>query len=90
MRAIVDLPDEQVAKLKSSCARLGISRAEAVRRAIDLFVVSEHNSQIAPSITKAFGLFAKRSGSTNKTNPNIKAKSKDGVQYQRALRADWD
>ena len=29
MRAIIDLPEEQAAKLQLSCVRLGISRAEA-------------------------------------------------------------
>ena len=91
MRAIIDLPEEQAAKLKTSCARLGISRAEAVRRAIDLFVVTEQNAQVAPTIAKAFGLFAKRNNSAGKVNStvNSKVQSKDGVQYQRALRSDW-
>lgn len=34
MRAIVDLPDEQVQGLAELCQREGLSRAEAVRRAI--------------------------------------------------------
>ena len=34
MRAIVDLPDEQVEGLAELCQREGLSRAEAVRRAI--------------------------------------------------------
>lgn len=34
MRAIVDLPDEQVRDLAELCRREGLSRAEAVRRAI--------------------------------------------------------
>ncbi len=34
MRTIVDLPDEQVDALKDLCKTQGISRAEAVRRAL--------------------------------------------------------
>ena len=34
MRAIVDLPDDQVQGLAELCRREGLSRAEAVRRAI--------------------------------------------------------
>lgn len=34
MRTIVDLPDEQVSALAEVCRIQGISRAEAVRRAI--------------------------------------------------------
>lgn len=35
MRTIVDLTEEQVAALARLCAEQGISRAEAVRRAVD-------------------------------------------------------
>jgi len=35
MRTIVDLPDEQLDALAALCAREKISRAEAVRRAVD-------------------------------------------------------
>lgn len=34
MRAIVDLPDDQIQRLAALCRREGISRAEAVRRAV--------------------------------------------------------
>ena len=34
MRTIVDLPPEQIAALSDLCGSLGISRAEAVRRAL--------------------------------------------------------
>ena len=38
VRTIVDLPKEQIRKLALFCRREKISRAEAVRRAIDLFL----------------------------------------------------
>jgi Ribbon-helix-helix protein, copG family len=38
VRTIVDLPEEQIRKLILICRREGISRAEAVRRAVDRFL----------------------------------------------------
>jgi len=38
MRTIVDLPEEQMRKLALFCRREKISRAEAVRRAVDRFL----------------------------------------------------
>ena len=37
MRTIIELPDEQVRALADYCARERISRAEAVRRAVEVF-----------------------------------------------------
>lgn len=38
MRTIVDLPDEQLGALARLCGELKISRAEAVRRAVDQMI----------------------------------------------------
>ena len=38
MRTIVDLPDEQLGALARLCAEQKISRAEAVRRAVDQLI----------------------------------------------------
>jgi len=38
MRTIVDLPQEQIRRLTLFCRREKISRAEAVRRAVDRFL----------------------------------------------------
>jgi ribbon-helix-helix CopG family protein len=38
MRTIVDLPQEQIRKLALFCRREKISRAEAVRRAVDRYL----------------------------------------------------
>ena len=43
MRTIVDIPPAQIQQLEELCHREGISRAEAVRRAISLFV-EEHGT----------------------------------------------
>lgn len=37
MKALLEIEDEQVNLLKELCARDGISRAEAIRRAIDFY-----------------------------------------------------
>ncbi len=44
MRTIVDLPDEQVAALTELCRAQGISRAEAMRRALAEMLAGERTS----------------------------------------------
>ena len=79
MRAIIDLPEQQLSQLQALCIRQGISRAEAVRRAISLYDEQAAPESREQGLSKAFGLWRKRE------------KSKfEGVAYQRALRADWD
>lgn len=51
MRTIVDLTDEQVKSLAALCAAKGISRAEAVRRAVARLLAEEQR----PDRAKAFG-----------------------------------
>ena len=52
MRTIVELPDAQLEALKSFCDREGISRAEAVRRAVAVLLDRDHWQQLG-----AFGLW---------------------------------
>ncbi len=42
MRTIVDLPDLQLAALEKLCKQKKISRAEAVRRAVDSMLADQH------------------------------------------------
>ena len=56
MRTIVDLPDEQLAALAEVCEREGISRAEAVRRAVAQFT----RTAIPVRAAAAFGLWKRR------------------------------
>lgn len=51
MRTIVDLTDDQVRSLAALCAAQGISRAEAVRRAVTRLLAEEQR----PGRAKAFG-----------------------------------
>jgi metal-responsive CopG/Arc/MetJ family transcriptional regulator len=59
MRTIVDLPDHQVAALAELCEREHISRAEAVRRALDVMLAEKQ------TVTRdaAFGAWAPRGDS---------------------------
>ncbi|MGE0665872.1 MAG: ribbon-helix-helix protein, CopG family [Sphingomonadales bacterium] len=44
MRTIIDLPERNLAALEKICAKEGISRAEAIRRAVDAYLA---NSRIS-------------------------------------------
>jgi hypothetical protein len=54
MRTIIDLPEDQVKALAHMCAREGISRAEAIRRAVQL-LLDERDDEI---LNEGFGLWA--------------------------------
>jgi len=56
MRTIVELPDEQVAALRSLSSREKVSRAEIIRRAVGQYIQS-HQSEKGKS---AFGLWKKK------------------------------
>lgn len=72
MRTIVDLPDDQVQALADLCEREGISRSEAIRRAVRMLLASNWEADLAA----AFGAW--------------REKDIEGVQYQRAIRTEWD
>ena len=78
MRTIIDLPDEQMEQLKLICALEGISRAEAVRRAVAMLL-----SERAERMTARAAALAAARGSW-------KSYGLDGVEYQRQIRAEWD
>ena len=46
MKTLIDIPDRQIRSLSELCDKFSISRAEAVRRAIDLFVKNNEPSQV--------------------------------------------
>ena len=56
MRTIIDLPQEQVQRLDALCLHESISRAEAIRRAVGLYLERERRSM--PDA--AFGLWRDR------------------------------
>lgn len=59
MRTIVELPESQVEALAELCARQNISRAEAIRRAVDALLTS----QPRPGRDQAFGAWKGRGDS---------------------------
>jgi hypothetical protein len=78
MRTIVDLTESQVARLARVAARERISRAEAVRRAIDMTYTEENSGEtpLAEVRRPALGLW--------------KDRGVDSVAYVDALRDEWD
>ena len=56
MRTIVDLPDAERAQLDALCRQRGVSRAEALRLALRLWL-----QQQTPDHGQAFGLWRDRS-----------------------------
>jgi metal-responsive CopG/Arc/MetJ family transcriptional regulator len=64
-RTIVDLPSSQIRDLDSRCRSLGISRAEGVRRAIQLFL-----SDSSGDSERGFGLWKAGGGAKPKRNAN--------------------
>lgn len=57
MRTIIELPEEQLTDLDTHCRREGISRAEAIRRAVAAMLDERSKAQAAG----AFGLWRGRS-----------------------------
>ena len=56
MRTIIDLPEDQVQKLDRARERSGISRAEAIRRAVDQYL----SVQLPDAEDEAFGIWRDR------------------------------
>ena len=57
MRTIIDIPDDHLQALADVCEREGISRSEAIRRAIAIYL----RKHVLPSDDQAFGIWANRS-----------------------------
>jgi len=76
MRTIVDLPAEQIAALDAYTKVEGISRAEAVRRAVAAFVPSAAKNKRSLREHPAFG--------------SLGGKKFDSVEYIRKIRGEWD
>jgi hypothetical protein len=74
MRALVDIPDDQIDALAKLAKREGVSRAEVIRRAISKYTAVE---RVDPDEARraAFGMWAD--------------KGEDGMAYQERLRSEW-
>jgi hypothetical protein len=78
MRTIIELEDSQAARLDAWAKAQKLSRAEAVRRA-----VNQMPDLAAPPPGSGFGLWA--TGDKGKGVPP----ERDGVTLQRSLRDEW-
>jgi metal-responsive CopG/Arc/MetJ family transcriptional regulator len=78
MRTIIDLPDDQVRKLAAYCAREKVSRAEAVRRAVDRLVndAAEMKARRQIALDATFGMWKDRGIDTD--------------TYLAELRSEWE
>ena len=76
MRTIVDLPEEQLQWLASVCAREGISRAEAIRRAVEASMHQNDEADFKHALDAAFGSW--------------KGHGIDALEYERQIRAEWE
>jgi hypothetical protein len=76
MRTIVDIPDEELHELKEVSQREGISRAEAIRRAVRAYVCEKSTARRRELLDAAFGSW-----------PEM---TEDSVDYVRRLRSEWD
>jgi hypothetical protein len=74
MRILTEIPDRQIDDLAAICTARHLSRAEAIRQAVDAWI--ERNR---PAREAAFGLWQ----NTRNKLP------KDGLQYQDHLRSEW-
>jgi hypothetical protein len=77
MRTIVDLPEEQIAALDGYCEEENVSRAEAVRRAVNEFVPTKPKGE-------------KRSIKDDPGFGSWKRLNIDGLEFQEKMRAEWD
>lgn len=75
MRILTDIPDDDVEKLDALAARRKSSRAAAIREAVKLYLVQ--NADTKSWIARGAGYWKDRDDDIA-----------DGVEYQRALRAD--
>jgi hypothetical protein len=78
MRTIVDLPEEQREALAEYCSSEGISRAEAVRRAVSLLIQQRRKERAGwhDLVQATAGLWKDRDETTD--------------EYLEKLRAEWD
>ncbi|GGG95720.1 CopG family transcriptional regulator [Silvibacterium dinghuense] len=75
MRTLVDIPAEDLDLMHDIVGRLGISRAELVRRAITSYL-APYRGQMTH---EAFGLWTS----------SHSGESEDGVAYQERMRSEW-
>ena len=68
MRTIVDIPKPALETLTELCRQDNISRAEAIRRAIDLYIKSKHGEEKGEAFVLGYGVREIRMGGSMKTD----------------------
>ena len=81
MRTLVDIPEKQLEVLRAICTVRKLSRAEAVRQAIDAFI-----QQHQPARDSAFGVWKDQKVVLPGEDEPL---PKDGLAYQERLRGEW-
>jgi len=76
MRTIIDLTDDQVKQLAEYCSERRVSRAEAIRTAVNALLNESAKERRKRLLRQSAGAW--------------KHKGIDALEYQRALRAEWD
>lgn len=76
MRTIIDLTEDQLRELHGHCADARISRAEAVRRAVDAYLQQQREERWQTAKAAAFGMW--------------KDRGLDALAYERTLRDEWE
>jgi Arc/MetJ-type ribon-helix-helix transcriptional regulator len=76
MRTIVDLPEDQIQRLRDYCEREHVSRAEAVRRGVETLLAQTKREETTRILKEAFGSW--------------KHLGIDADTYVRGIRAEWD
>ena len=75
MRALIDLPEDELNLLTELGNRQGTSRAAVIREAVHAYLAARR----IPAEAVAFGLWG--------TGPG--AQTEDGLSYQERMRAEW-
>jgi Arc/MetJ-type ribon-helix-helix transcriptional regulator len=77
MRTIVELTEDQIEELRRYCLAEKVSRAEAIRRGVDLLLKDkvERKARLLAALKAAAGSWTS---------------TEDSVDYQRRMRAEWD
>jgi hypothetical protein len=81
MRTLIDIPQKQIDELATICLDRKLSRAEAVRQAIDAYIRVN-----LPAREAAFGILR---GSKVFLPGDTEPLPADGLAYQERLRSEW-
>lgn len=81
MRALINIPEQQLKVLSAICAARKLSRAEAVRQAIEAYI-----EQHRPLSASAFGVWRDQDAQLPGAAEPL---PKDGLAYQERMRSEW-